>query len=492
MVNALNVKKSLEHDNDNRCEPDLKPKSNASSNNAGSNAVAPSNQVKKSRSHPGRNPLPNHLERQTITHDLKPSDKTCGECGGFLSLMGSETREQLEAIIQKYIIKVHSRLKYACKCCQACVKLAPAPPEAMEKGIAGPILLAQVLVDKYADHLPLYRQEQRFARSDIDLSRGTLWNWIRHASNSLQPLVEAMKADLLVLHHVFSDDTTMPTLRERKPENLGKQTKTNYMWVYAGVSKTADAWKNQKPIILYDYTAGRDAKFVSDFLKDFTGYVQSDAYSGYGPLSNSGKVVSIGCWAHVRRKFYEAVSNPDSMANEMMEKIGKLYDLEREFKTKSLSIDEIKERRKLHSRPILEDIQKWLETYHPSTVPKSSLGKAIGYAVNNWHTLTKYIEDGRLEIDNNRSERCIKPVVIGRKNYMFMGSEKGGHAASITYSLIETCKQNGVDPLAYLADVLQRIPTHLNKNIKELLPYNWVNSSTTQTHAAQAPPQKIA
>lgn len=408
-------------------------------------------------------------------------------------MIGNETREQLEAIIQKYIVKAHSRLKYACKCCQATVKLASAPCEAMEKGIAGPNLLAQVMVDKYADHLPLYRQEQRFARSGIVLSRGTLWNWVKHASHSLKPLFEAMKADLLVLNHIFSDDTTMPTLRERTLENLGKQTKTNYMWVYAGVSKTDDAWSNQRPIVLYDYTAGRDAKFVSDFLKDFTGYVQSDAYSGYRPLSNSGKVTSLGCWAHVRRKFHEALdTNPNSMANEMMDKIGKLYDLERAFKTNGLSIDKIKQRRELHSRPILDDIQKWLEKYQILTAPQSRLGKAISYASNNWQTLTRYTEDGRLEIDNNRSERCIKPVVIGRKNYMFMGSEKGGEAAAVIYSLIETCKQNGVDPLAYLADVLQRIPTHLNKNIKELLPYNWVSSSVAQMQTAQAPPQKIA
>ena len=434
--------------------------------------------------------MPDHLERQTIIHDLKASDKTCGECGGFLSLIGNETREQLEAIIQKYIVKVHTRLKYACKCCQATVKLALAPYEAMEKGIAGPNLLAQVLVDKYADHLPLYRQEQRFARCGIVLSRGTLWNWIRHVSNSLKPLVEAMKEDLLVLNHVFSDDTTMPTLRERTLENLGKQAKTNYMWVYAGVSKTVDAWDNQKPIVLYDYTAGRDAKFVSDFLKDFTGYVQSDAYSGYRPLSNSGNVTSLGCWAHVRRKFYEALTtNSSSIACEMMDKIGKLYGLEREFKTKGLSIQAIKQRRELHSQPILEEIKQWLEKYQPLTVPQSGLGKAISYASNNWQTLTRYTEDGRLEIDNNRSERCIKPVVIGRKNYMFMGSEKGGEAAEVVYSLIETCKQNGVDPLAYLADVLQRIPTHLNKNIKELLPYNWVDSNPSQAQIAQAPPK---
>ena len=434
--------------------------------------------------------MPDHLERQTIIHDLKASDKTCGECGGFLSLIGNETREQLEAIIQKYIVKVHTRLKYACKCCQATVKLALAPHEAMEKGIAGPNLLAQVLVDKYADHLPLYRQEQRFARCGIVLSRGTLCNGIRHVSNSLKPLVEAMKEDLLVLNHVFSDDTTMPTLRERTLENLGKQAKTNYMWVYAGVSKTVDAWDNQKPIVLYDYTAGRDAKFVSDFLKDFTGYVQSDAYSGYRPLSNSGNVTSLGCWAHVRRKFYEALTtNSSSIACEMMDKIGKLYGLEREFKTKGLSIQAIKQRRELHSQPILEEIKQWLEKYQPLTVPQSGLGKAISYASNNWQTLTRYTEDGRLEIDNNRSERCIKPVVIGRKNYMFMGSEKGGEAAEVVYSLIETCKQNGVDPLAYLADVLQRIPTHLNKNIKELLPYNWVDSNPSQAQIAQAPPK---
>ena len=434
--------------------------------------------------------MPAHLERQTIIHDLKPSDKTCSECGGFLSLIGTETREQLEAIIQKYIVKVHSRLKYACKCCQACVKLASSPCEAMEKGIAGPNLLAQVLVDKYADHLPLYRLEQRFARQSIVLSRGTLWNWVKHCAYSLKPLVEAMKADLLVLNQVFSDDTTMPTLREKTPENLGKQAKKNYIWVYTGLSKTLDYKVNQKPIILYDYTEGRGSQYPSEFLKGFTGYVQSDAYVAYKSLvKDSEQVISVGCWAHARRKFHEALEvNPNSIVNEMMEMIGKLYGLEKEFREKELSIEQIKEQRQLCSLPILQSIKKWLEKYQSETAPKSLLGKAIIYATNNWETLTRYTEEGCLEIDNNRSERCIKPVVIGRKNYLFMGSKKGGYAAAIIYSLIETCKQNGIDPLAYLADVLQRLPTHLNKNIKELLPYNWVSSSMIQANA-QAPPK---
>lgn len=393
-----------------------------------------------------------------------------------MSQIGIEEREQLETISVRVIVKKHKRLKYACRCCGETIVLAKGPFEAIEKGIPGPNLLAQVLVDKYADHLPLYRQEQRFARNGLSINRSTLWNWVRLSSISLIPLVEAMKKDLLVIGHIFSDDTTMPTLRTRSPENLGKSAKRNYMWVYTGPSK-----ENKKfPIVIYDFAEGRGSEYPEAFLKDFKGYLQADAYSSYNPLyeclegSDLAQCIEVACWAHVRRKFVEALkANPNSIAKEVLEMIGELYKQEEEFREKKLNAEKIAQRRQEFSKPQLEKIYTWLTTYEPQVAPKSLLGQAISYALSNWQALTVYTQDGRLEIDNNRSERCIKGVVLGRKNYMFMGSVQGGNSAATIYSLIETCKQNGVDSLAYLADVLARIPTHPNKQLHELLPYHW-------------------
>lgn len=350
-----------------------------------------------------------------------------------------------------------------------------APPQAIEKCSAGPHLLAQVLVDKYGDHLPLYRQEQRFKRHGISISRSTLWNWVHLSSLSLFPLVEAMKKDLLVIGHIFGDETTMPTLREQSLENKGKKAKTNFMWTYNGYSREGKKF----PIVIYNFTQGRDGKYPEEFLKGFKGYVQVDAYAGYKGLftrvdGHAANCTCVGCWAHVRRKFYEALkANPKSIAKHVLSMIARLYKVEKECREKKLDENQIKEKRRKESQPVLEEIHAWLVKYQPEVVPKSLLGRAISYALSNWQSLIVYIKDGHLEIDNNRSERCIKGVVLGRKNYMFMGSVTGGRAAAVIYSLIETCKQNDVDPIAYLADVLARIPTHPNKRIHELLPYHW-------------------
>jgi transposase len=419
--------------------------------------------------------LPPHLPREEIIHDLPSEGKSCGHCGSFLSKIGIEEREQLETVSVQFIVKKHKRLKYACRCCGQTVAIAKSPDQAIEKGIAGPNLLAQVLVDKYGDHLPLYRQEQRFKRHNIHMSRSTLWNWIYLSSLSLAPLVDAMKKDLLVVGHVFADETTMPTLRSQIPDNLGKKTKTNYMWVYNGPSKADKKF----PIAIYDFTEGRDGKYPEGFLKGFSGYVQVDAYSGYNGLfaklnPNEAVCIELGCWAHVRRYFYEALqANPNSIAKEVLAMIGELYKVERKCREESLKTEEIQKKRQEHSKLALNRIYDWLVKHQPQVLPKSLLGQAISYALNHWKALNVYVEDGRLEIDNNRSERCIKGIVLGRKNYLFMGGVKGGKAAAVIYSLIETCKQNDVDPVAYLADVLARVPTHPNKRIQELLPYHW-------------------
>lgn len=428
--------------------------------------------------------MPPHLPREEITHDLPIDEKTCGGCGAFLSQIGVVTSEQLETVAVQFIVKKHKRLKYACKCCGEKVALAKSPSQAIEKGIAGPNLLAQVLVDKYADHLPLYRQEQRFKRHNIHINRSTLWSWVYLSSTSLSPLVDAMKLDLLASSHTFADETTAPTLREQTPENLGKKTKTNYIWVYTGLSAEKAA-----PIVVYDYTTSRGGEHPKAFLKDFVGYVQADAYSGYNGLFAKSEdrpipSVRLGCWAHVRRKFLDALkADPKSPAKQMLAMIGKLYKIEDYCRKKSLNAEQIKEMRQKLGTPILAEIHAWLVRHQPQTRPKSLLGQAISYTLSNWESLVVYLADGRLEIDNNRSERCIKGVVIGRKNYMFMGSTKGGKAAAIIYSLVETCKQNNVDPVAYLADVLARIPTHPNKRINELLPYNWEPPGASQVQA---------
>lgn len=438
--------------------------------------------------------MPAHLSREEVVYDLKDEEKSCRRCGSCLSQIGVEEREQLETVSIQFVVKKHKRLKYACKCCGESVSVAKVPPQAIEKCSAGPNLLAQVLVDKYGDHLPLYRQEQRFKRHDIHINRTTLWNWVYLSSLSLAPLVEAMKEDLLVVGHIYADETTMPTLREPILENKGKKAKTNYMWTYNGLSKG-----DKKPIILYDFTEGRDGNYPEDFLKTFSGYVQVDAYSGYNGLfagngNHPARCTCVGCWSHVRRKFYDALkANPKSIGRQVLRMIAKLYKVEKECKEKGLSEDQIKAKREKESKPVLQEIHGWLVKHQPQVVPKSLLGQAISYALSNWQSLTVYIGDGRLEIDNNRSERCIKGIVLGRKNYMFMGSVRGGKAAAIIYSLIETAKQNDVDPVAYLADVLARIPIHPNKRIHELLPYNW-KPPTTNSHESQmdlGPPDKV-
>lgn len=294
-----------------------------------------------------------------------------------------------------------------------------------------------------------------------------------------------MKQDLLMVGHIFSDDTKMPTLRTPVKENKGKPALNNYMWVYTDLSKGTLS----HPIVLYDFTCGRDAEYPSSFLETFEGYLQTDAYSGYLPfVKNHDKVIPLGCWAHVRRKFFDALlANPRSIAQDVVNKIGQLYDIKREARKNNLSFTDIATLRQKEAIPILDDIYTWLVHHQPMTVPKSLLGKAISYALSQWSALTSYVTDGRLEIDNNRSERCIKTIVIGRKNYLFMGSEKGGQAAAIIYSLIETCKQNDVNPLAYLTDVLNKIPTYPNKNIRDLLPYNWKPESVILQNADPPP-----
>lgn len=433
--------------------------------------------------HKGRNVFPPHLTRHTVEHDIPAHQKICSNCSSFLSLIGFEEREQLETSIEQYSVLLHRRRKYACKnknCYGGMVVTAPQPAEPIEKGSAGPHLLAEVIVNKYVDHLPLYRLEKRFARKGISLNRSTLWSWIAQSTTLLEPLITAMIEDQQKATHLFSDETTIPTLWAQIPENKGKQAKTNYFWVYTSLlndDKTC-------PIVIYRFCEGRGSKYPTAFLKNFRGYLQVDAYSGYSPLFNptwdeleqayERWCIEVACWGHARRNFVDAAkNNRKSIAHDVLLLIGELYKHEADSKKDNLSFDEIKTKRQTLSKPILDEIHTWLKEHEPQTVPKSTLGQAIRYALTNWEALNVYITEGRLEIDNLRSERNMKGVAVGRKNYLFVASNRGGLVAANAYSLVETCRQNGVDPEAYLADVLQRISTHPNSRIHELLPYHW-------------------
>lgn len=433
--------------------------------------------------HKGRNGFPSHLTRHTIEHDIPAHQKVCSDCGSFLSLIGFEEREQLETSIEQYSVLLHKRRKYACKnknCYGGVVVTAPLPAEPIEKGSAGPHLLAEVIVGKYVDHLPLYRLEKRFTRKGLSLNRSTLWSWIDRSTTLLEPLVNAMIEDQQKASHLFSDETTIPTLWAQIPENKGKQAKTNYFWVYTSLlndDKTC-------PIVIYRFCEGRGSQYPTAFLKNFRGYLQVDAYTGYNPLFNptwdeleqayKRWCIEVACWGHARRNFVDAAkNNKKSIAHDVLLLIGELYKSEADFKKDKLSFAEIKAQRQALSKPTLDEIYIWLKVHEPQMAPKSTLGQAIGYALANWDALNVYVTDGRLEIDNLRSERNMKGVAVGRKNYLFVASNRGGLAAATAYTLVETCRQNGVDPEVYLADVLQRISTHPNSLIHELLPYHW-------------------
>ena len=431
---------------------------------------------KTPKKHPGRQALPEHLERVREEYDLSEEEKVCPLCQEIMEKIREIATEQLDVVPITLQAKQHVRFVYACRKCYGGIKCASRPPQALEKGLPSPRLLAHVMASKFADHTPLYRQEQWFARQGCPVTRSTMWGWENKAASELQPLADCLIAEVQARDHIFGDDTTMPTLAP----GLGR-TQTGRFWIYA-----SPRTKDKAEIIVYQYTANRKGEHPQTFLKNSKGFFQSDAYSGFNKLlqnkqkqvakTNEGPTLtSVGCWGHVRRKFVEVLLiDPLSVAKEVIEMIQELYQVEKQAKEDGFTPAQRKKLRNKKSKPILKRIHKWLLYHESRASPKGGLGKAIGYARNCWSTLETFLEDGRLEIDNNRSERGIKPIVIGRKNYMFMGGPRGGEAAATLYTLIETCKANKVDPYHYLADVLERIPTHPNKRIQELLPQNWV------------------
>lgn len=407
-----------------------------------------------------RKPLPAHLPR-TVQQQV-PASCDCPDCGKAMKAAGEDVSELLDVVPAQYRVIKIVRPKYSCKSCERIVQ-APAQERVIDKGMASSALIAQVIVDKYADHLPLYRQAERFKREGIDLDRSTLAGWVGRASALLQPLVGAIRAHVMAGHKLHADDTTAPTL---KPGN-GK-TLTGRYWNYVRDDRPFSG--KAPPAVWFQYSTSRKGQEPLQHLKGFTGVIQADAYAGYNLAVQRG-ITRAGCWAHVRRKFYEIAEATDSpVAREAIKRIEALYRIERGINGKPP--DERQQRRRQQAVPLMADFKVWLDTKLRECAKGSGLGKAINYARKQWESLVLYLEDGHVEIDNNAAERAIRPLALGRKNHLFAGSEEGGHYGAALYSILGTAKLNDIDPKAYLTAVLKRINNTPINQIEQLLPWN--------------------
>ena len=415
----------------------------------------------------GRKPLPKDLPRKRVEHDVSPEQKVCPECGEDKSRIGEDVSEQLEYVPASLYVIEHVCPKYACKRCQEYVVQGVKPAQPIDKGLAGPGLLAHVITSKYADHLPLHRQEAILARHGVDLSRKTLCDWMLQCATVLEPVVAAMKKEVLRSPVIHTDDTPVQV------QVPGKKRKSHraFLWTYVGDS--------DHPYTVYDFTWTRSREGPEGFLgyadeeRCYRGYLQADAYSGYDRLYASRLIVEVGCWAHARRKFYDARVSAPVLGHEAVRRIKEFYAVEARAKQAGDDAAARQARREEEAKPLLDDFHAWVQEAYATVLPKSPIGQACAYTLRLRAALTRYLEDGRLAIDNNMAERAIRPLCVGRKNWLFAGSKRGGHAAATLYSLIETAKRHQLDPFAYLRDLLTRIPTHPNRRIHELTPDHW-------------------
>ena len=422
---------------------------------------APEPQIREVSVAPKQKPvracLPAHLPREVEIIDLPEEEKPCPCCGGERHVIGEAVSEKLDYVPATLKVLEPRRLKYACRPCEGNLAVAPLPASPIEQGMAAPGLLAHVLVSKFADHLPLNRQEAMLRRAGIELPRSTLCDWVLGAAECLRPLYEHLIGCVRLGDILHSDDTPVP-LREKG----------------ATVKARAWGWVNpQLRLAAYEFTVSRAGIHPQSFLTGWEGYLIADAYAGYDRLFANPNLREVGCWAHARRKFFDVAKTQKApgLAHEAVARIAAFYHLDNAWK--EFDPDERRRRRQEEVGPLLTDFRLWMETHLPGLLPQSPLAKAFGYAANHWQALTRFLDDGRLPLDNNAAERALRPIAVGRKNWLFAGSVRGGEAAAIVLSFVESAKLHDLNPYAYLRDVMTRLPSARARDLDSLLPHLW-------------------
>jgi len=429
--------------------------------------------TRKNQNHPGRRPLPAELPRETQDIEPAESEKVCPICQKPKDRIGEEVTEKLEFVPASFYVRRYVRHKYACRHCQGQVSIGPLPPMAIDKGLAGEGVLSHIITSKYCDHLPLKRLEGIFRRHGVDINVSTMCDWVGNCADLLAPLVQRMHQLILQSPKIHTDDTPIPIKSKKRKGS----TYNGYLWVYID---------DQKHVV-FDFTPDRSRAGPIRFLGSYSGYVQADAYSGYDEFFRISGATEVGCNAHARRKFEYALDSDPVRAARLMVLWGRLYEIERQAKEQNYDPAQLLEIRQTKAKPIFAEIKPLLTEYKNQVLPKSPMGKAVGYALNQWEALIRYIDDPQLDIDNNISEQALRMVVLGRKNYLFAGSEAGAQRAAIIYSLVAGCKMHQIDPWAYFTDVLKRVSTHPADKIDELLPGEWKKSHPQSTIAPSAP-----
>jgi transposase len=407
----------------------------------------------------GRRPIPDHLPRTDVLHDVAAADQTCA-CGRAKTKIGEDVTEQLDYVPGKIVVRRHIYPKYACSCCQDGVTTAPTEPAPIAGGLPTAGLLGCIIVNKFGAHLPLYRQQDELARAGIFFARSTLCDWVMRCGELLRPLVDLMHNEVLQSRSIQGDETPTPVLDRSRDS-----TRKGYIWTTIG--------DRDHRYTTCHYTDSRSRDGPAKFLAGFQGFLQTDAYSSYESVvrESTGKIIAVGCWAHARRDFFDARLNYVSEAHYVLGLIEQLYDVEDEIANRS-DAERLAERQ-ARSVPVLARLEKFLRDQKETALPQSKFGQAIGYALNRWEALLRYTTDGALEIDNNRSERTLRPVAIGRKNWMFFGSDRGGETAAICMSVLASAKQHGIEPVAYVTALLTALSSE-PVDLRSLLPDVWI------------------
>ena len=414
------------------------------------------------RQAPVRKPLPEHLPRETEEH--MPSEQACPGCGSSsgLTRLGEDVSETLEWVPGQFKVVRHVRPKLTCRCCQSIVQ-APAPSRPIARSYAGPALLSHVMVSKYLDHLPIYRQCQIYARQEVEISDSTLGDWVGGVHELLTPLVQALRRHVFEASKLHADDTPINVLAP----GTGK-TRTARLWVYARDDRPSGG--TSPPALWFAYSPDRKGIHPQTHLKDYAGVLQADAYTGFNAVYESGQVLEAACWAHARRKFHDIhVYGPTPITAHVLQTIGALYAIE--ATVRGQPAEHRLQARQEQSKPVVQALQTWLLEQRATLSKKAATTEAINYALNQWKALTRFLDHGEIEMDNNAAERALRTVALGRKNYLFLGSDKGGERAATLYSLLGSAKLNNVNPEKYLTHVLKVIADHPINQIEDLLPW---------------------